>query len=52
MISSGLLAIVRCPDCGRVLAGNGDVHCTGCGRRFQAAGYLDLRPATAFDEQT
>jgi SAM-dependent methyltransferase len=52
MISSGLLAVVRCPDCSGVLAQSAGIRCTGCGRVFPAAGYLDLRPKTAFEEQT
>ena len=52
MISPGLLAVVRCPECGSVLAQDTGIRCTGCGRLFPAGGYLDLRPKTAFEEQT
>ena len=55
MISERLLTIARCPDCGGRLAGADDqaAACQACGRSFaRAAGYLDLRPNTAFDEQT
>ncbi len=55
MISERLLTIARCPDCGGGLAGGsaGAVDCSGCGRTFAGqAGYLDLRPKTAFGEQT
>jgi len=55
VISERLLAIARCPDCGGRLAGAGDeaAACEACGRAFaRAAGYLDLRPKAAFDEQT
>jgi SAM-dependent methyltransferase len=52
MISPGLLTLVRCPDCGRTLERTIGVTCTGCGRAFRADGYLDLRPQTAFAEQT
>lgn len=52
MISPGLLTLVRCPDCGQKLERTTGVTCTGCGRAFRADGYLDLRPQTAFAEQT
>ncbi len=54
MISERLLTIARCPDCGGRLEGAPDAAaCGGCGRAFAgAAGYLDLRPREAFDEQT
>jgi SAM-dependent methyltransferase len=54
MISARLLALVRCPDCGRGLEqASGGARCAGCGRAFSdRAGYLDLRPLTAFEEQT
>jgi SAM-dependent methyltransferase len=55
VISERLLTIARCPDCGAGLAGAGDeaATCQNCRRSFaRSAGYLDLRPTTAFDEQT
>jgi len=55
VISERLLTIARCPDCGGRLAAAGvePAACRGCGRAFAGtAGYLDLRPRTAFDEQT
>jgi SAM-dependent methyltransferase len=55
VISQQLLTIARCPDCGgRLAAASGeDLACQGCRRVFAgSAGYLDLRPLTAFDEQT
>jgi SAM-dependent methyltransferase len=52
MISPGLLTVVRCPDCGQKLERADNVSCLGCGRAFPADGYLDLRPRTAFAEQT
>jgi len=52
MISAGLLPLVRCPDCGQALERRDGVRCLGCGRVFTAEGYLDLRPRTAFTEQT
>ena len=55
VISERLLTIARCPDCGGRLAAAGveAAACRGCGRAFAGtAGYLDLRPRTAFDEQT
>jgi SAM-dependent methyltransferase len=55
VISERLLTIARCPDCGGRLAGADDqaAACQSCGRSFaRAAGYLDLRPTAAFDEQT
>jgi SAM-dependent methyltransferase len=47
--------MARCPDCGGGLAGAGDgaAACQGCRRSFAgSAGYLDLRPSAAFNEQT
>ncbi len=54
MISARLIDVARCPDCEGRLERTGDaVACTGCRRAFDAAhGYLDLRPQTAFAEQT
>ncbi len=55
MISERLLTIARCPDCGGQLADAGEeaAACRACGRSFaRSAGYLDLRPNAAFDEQT
>ncbi|HUF47813.1 MAG TPA: class I SAM-dependent methyltransferase, partial [Vicinamibacterales bacterium] len=54
MISPGIFAIVRCPDCAGALAPAGEVAtCAGCGRPFDmTAGYLDLRPGEVFAEQT
>jgi SAM-dependent methyltransferase len=55
VISERLLTIARCPDCGGRLAGAApeQAACQDCGRAVAAtAGYLDLRPRTAFDEQT
>ena len=54
MISSRLLSLVRCPDCGSTLGGGlPDLVCTGCGRPFAtAAGYLALHPGVSYTEQT
>ncbi|MEO8481435.1 MAG: class I SAM-dependent methyltransferase [Acidobacteriota bacterium] len=54
MISARMLEAVQCPDCTKTLERRvADLSCTGCGRHFAAdAGYLDLRPATTFEEQT
>jgi SAM-dependent methyltransferase len=55
VISQQLLATIRCPDCRATLVPDGEaaLACTACGRRFaRHAGYLDLRPAAAYDEQT
>ncbi|HWB29000.1 MAG TPA: methyltransferase domain-containing protein [Vicinamibacterales bacterium] len=55
MISARLLDLVQCPDCGHMLTRDTPVRvtCTGCGRAFAAdRGYLDLQPASAFQEQT
>jgi SAM-dependent methyltransferase len=55
VISDRLLSIARCPDCAGALtaAGTGAAACRSCGRSFTGtAGYLDLRPQAAFDEQT
>jgi SAM-dependent methyltransferase len=54
MISSRMLEAVQCPDCTKKLEKRAAaLVCTGCGRQFPAdAGYLDLRPAATFAEQT
>lgn len=54
MISSIVTQLVQCPDCSGGLArADHAMVCTRCNRRFAASGgYLDLRPATDFTEQT
>ncbi|MEO7192831.1 MAG: class I SAM-dependent methyltransferase [Vicinamibacterales bacterium] len=54
MISPRLLALARCPDCGRSLTRREhDVSCAGCGRAFAIDGeVLDLRPRASYSEQT
>jgi SAM-dependent methyltransferase len=63
MISAELLALVRCPACRGPLAGaapeddpggGGSLRCSHCDARYPQASrdYLDLRPRTAFVEQT
>ena len=55
MISNALLALVRCPDCGRPLDDvAGELTCPGCGRQYEKSGrdYLDLRPTATFEETT
>jgi len=55
VISERLVTIAQCPDCGGRLAAGGAeaAACQACGRAFRGtAGYLDLRPIAAFDEQT
>ncbi len=55
MISTELLAIVRCPECRGVLEGGpAELRCRTCDRRYDGPGrdYLDLRPATEFAETT
>jgi SAM-dependent methyltransferase len=54
MISTHLVAIVRCPDCGgRLAEKDGRLVCTICGRGYDGAGdYLDMRPKETFAEQT
>jgi SAM-dependent methyltransferase len=54
VISPAHVSIVRCPDCGSPLqAVTSKIRCASCGREFDATrGYLDLRPAAAFAEQT
>jgi SAM-dependent methyltransferase len=55
VISSRLLALVRCPACHATLAGGSDaLSCTACGRKYGGPGqaFLDLRPHDDFQEQT
>ena len=54
MISPTLFEIVECPDCrGRIAPDHRGARCLGCQRTFDTSrGYLDLRPAAAFAEQT
>jgi SAM-dependent methyltransferase len=54
VISTGLFDVVQCPDCASALEPtDGGARCRGCGRRFDAShGFLDLRPVSAFAEQT
>lgn len=54
MISQALMGLVRCPDClGTLTPATPTAVCQQCGRKFRSsAGYLDLRPLTAFEEQT
>jgi len=53
MISSRVVEIAQCPDCGGRIQRDSGVRCGGCGRIFAIdAGYLDLRPLAAFQEQT
>lgn len=58
MISDRLIALVRCPECRGTIARSADsgdvLTCRTCGRAYRAAGggYLDLRPADQFAEQT
>ena len=55
MVSSQLLAIVRCPDCRGALAGEPTLlTCQACGRQYPSPGadHLDLRPARRFPETT
>jgi SAM-dependent methyltransferase len=59
MVSSALLALIRCPEChGRLIeSGAPDdnvLRCAGCGRRYprKDADFLDLRPEVRFSEQT
>ena len=54
MISSRLIELTQCPDCGgHLVADPGGFRCTTCARIFSsAAGFLDLRPREAFQEQT
>jgi SAM-dependent methyltransferase len=55
VISTGLLALVRCPACHGTLAGEASaLTCQACGRRYggPSPDFLDLRPHEAFDERT
>lgn len=54
MVSSRLFELVECPDCrGSISPADGASRCRGCQRTFDVSkGYLDLRPAAAFSEQT
>jgi SAM-dependent methyltransferase len=54
MISSRLLALVRCPDCHGELRGElTQLACARCGRQYQSPpDYLDMRPREQFQEQT
>jgi SAM-dependent methyltransferase len=54
MISAALAGLIRCPDCKADLRpGDAAFRCDGCSRIFPVQhGYLDLRPAAAFVEQT
>jgi ubiquinone/menaquinone biosynthesis C-methylase UbiE len=54
VISSRLMELVRCPDCGGRLGGTPpDLACGACHRRFAAnAEYLVLHPGVSFAEQT
>ena len=54
MISPSIVRLVQCPDCAAGLNRLPDVLvCSGCARRFDISrGYVDLRPATTFAEQT
>jgi SAM-dependent methyltransferase len=55
MISDRLRTIIRCPGCGHTLTRDStDLVCRGCGSRFPQPdqAYVDLRPASAFHEQT
>jgi ubiquinone/menaquinone biosynthesis C-methylase UbiE len=54
VISTRLVEIVRCPDCGASLAGTPpELVCGGCARHFPAhAEYLVLHPGVSYAEQT
>jgi SAM-dependent methyltransferase len=56
MISTSITRLVQCPDCASALSrseAEPAMVCTGCGRHFDVSrGYVDLRPATTFAEQT
>jgi SAM-dependent methyltransferase len=55
MISTDLLALVRCPACrGRLLGERASLVCETCGTRYDGSSrdFLDLRPREAFQEQT
>jgi SAM-dependent methyltransferase len=54
MVSSRLFNLVECPDCrGPLAPADGAARCSRCQRIFDVShGYLDLRPAAGFAEQT
>lgn len=54
MISAALLEVTQCPDCGGHIGTTPrGFICAGCDRAFSGdAGFLDLRPKAAFQEQT
>jgi SAM-dependent methyltransferase len=55
VISARLLALVRCPACHGVLAGEPSaLTCASCGRQYggPSRDFLDLRPHETFDERT
>lgn len=55
MISARLLELTRCPECRSTLSRQDEARltCDGCGRAYRAGdGYLDMRPAEQFAEQT
>ena len=55
MISPRLLALVRCPACHGILAGDpAALACTSCGRQYPGASadFLDLRPHEELQERT
>ena len=57
MVSSTLLAMIRCPECRNPLIdrpGDAALVCGGCQRRYPRGegGFLDLRPEVEFTEQT
>lgn len=55
MISPGLLALVRCPECRGTLGGSvSSLTCAACGRMYGAVppDFLDLRPRDQFTERT
>jgi SAM-dependent methyltransferase len=54
MISPRMVDVVQCPDCrGPIERRESGLACGSCGRLFAAdGGYLDLRPAATFAEQT
>ena len=60
MISDRLLGLVRCPECRQPLSeqpppsiGARLLRCTGCAREYRGtSGFLDLRPAVEYAEQT
>jgi len=54
MVSADVYSVVRCPACaGPLEPGGRSVRCASCGQTFDLSrGYLDLRPAKTFTEQT